>query len=111
MLHGKGGSTGNQTREEELISTTAELDVFMTDKEITSRSQAEKLGTTSSSEIAEGGKPARSSTPKPEQQEDEHIIYMRQWAKDLPQAPPTEMFGEFTFDRDAIMRAMHASAK
>jgi len=115
MLHGKGGSTGNETKEEELVSTTAELDVFMTDREITSRSQADKLGTPSrsSSEMAEGGKPARStsSEPKPEPQEDEHIIYMRQWAKDLPQAPPTEMFGDFTFDRDAIMRAMKASAK
>ena len=107
MLQGKGGAISTETKDEEkeLPASPPEtsgpktpLDVFMTDREITSRSQAEKVGGST--------KKASRSSGKVTKGEDEHIIYMRQWAKSLPQAPATDTFGDFRFDQEAILKAM-----
>ena len=72
----------------------------MTDREITSRSQAEKLQGVKAQDAKQGIKKSA------KRDDDEHIIYMRQWAENLPQAPETDVFGDFRFDREAILKAM-----
>jgi len=109
MLQGKDGAIRTETKEEEKelsVSPTGTpgpktaLDVFMTDREITNRSQTEKLCVKGEKAVRSSGKLANG------QEDDEHIIYMRQWAKNLPQAPATDMFGDFRFDQEAILKAM-----
>ena len=109
MLQSKGGTTGFETKEEGKESSASNdggtsgaktaLDIFMTDKEITSRSQAEKLGV-KTQDAKRGSKKAV------KREDDEHIVYMRQWAESLPQAPASDLFGDFRFDREAILKAM-----
>ena len=75
-------------KETEKVNSTKD-DWFLTDKEITAKSQKQKL-----------------STESIEEREDEHLIWMKQWAQKLLQAPPTKEFGEFKFNVEAIMKAM-----
>ena len=109
MLQGKG-TTATEVKEEGKESSAFDasgtsggaktaLDIFMTDREITSRSQAEKLGVK-----AQDAKQGIKKSAKRE--DDEHMIYMRQWVENLPQAPATDVFGDFRFDREAILKAM-----
>lgn len=75
------------------------LEVFMTDAEITARSQKEKL------ELA----PATNA----ERQRDDMTAeaFLKQWVKGLPPGQPTKQFGDFRFDVDAIMNAMNLGVK
>ena len=66
-------------------------DWFLTDKEITAKSQKQKLNAESI-----------------EERDNEHLVWMKQWAQGLPQAPPTKEFGNFKFNVEAIMKAMVA---
>jgi len=66
-----------------------EDDWFLTDEEITARSQNEKL-----------------KSPTMDEGENEHMVWMKQWVQRLPQSPPTKEFGTFKFDVNAIMKAM-----
>ena len=90
---------------------------FMTDKEITNSSQQKKSSVVSDVEI-----PAK-DTPKEEtehllhtnveipakdipKEESEHLLHLRQWIKNLPDTKPTNIFGDFRLDVEAIMNAM-----
>ena len=110
MLQGKGAKSPMEATEEGKESSASDtggtsggaktaLDIFMTDREITSRSQAEKLGAK-----AQDAKQGIKKSLK--RDDDEHSIYMRQWVENLPQAPATDVFGDFRFDREAILKAM-----
>ena len=111
MLQGKGRTTPTEAKEEGKESSASDaggtsggaktaLDIFMTDREITSRSQAEKLLGVKAQDAKQGSKKSA------KRDDDEHIIYMRQWVENLPQAPATDVFGDFRFDREAILKAM-----
>uniref|UniRef100_A0A7S4IV37 Nudix hydrolase domain-containing protein n=1 Tax=Odontella aurita TaxID=265563 RepID=A0A7S4IV37_9STRA len=117
MLRGGGGEeegagdVAEATEEEE-------LGVFMTDAEITARSQKEKLSTVAAParEVKKEDKDA--SVPSDEdrgfgdagggeegEHDNEHLRYLREWVRALPQPPPTPQFGDFRLDADAIMEA------
>ena len=68
----------------------------MTDREITDRSQRGKLS---------GGEQSASATGFAE---DEDATYLKEWVASLTVSPATEIFGDFRFDKEAIMRAMDA---
>lgn len=73
--------------------------LFLTDAEITAKSQAEK---TSGGGGGAGGanKPtARTGLSQYEQD----MEYIRNWVANLPKPPPTKLFGEFKLDADTIM--------
>ena len=82
-------------------STQENHDWFLTDKEITAKSQKEKL--CSMLDIAS---PSLEPTSQPNAQND-HLQSMRSWVNGLPKTPPTKYFGEFRFDVDAIMNSMN----
>ena len=81
--------------------------IFMTDKEITAKSQSEKLnqkGTNvKDSEVL--GKEDDKQKSANEVAINEHFLFCRQWASNLDKGKPTNFFGEFRFDVDAIMVA------
>lgn len=75
------------------MATSEGLDaLFLTDKEITARSQQSKA---SQDKLKRKTGTAATSDP------------LQQWAKSLPDVPATETFGDFRFDVDAIMNAMN----
>ena len=83
----------------------ADYDVFMTDKEVTAKSQREKLSSSSvlppmvdSSNKQQALLPTKS----------EHLTWMKQWMQTLPVAQPTKEFGDFHLNVDSIMSAMKA---
>ena len=73
------------------------LDVFMTDKEITNKSQEKKSGV--------GIRDPERCSPK---EESKHLIHLRRWVKTLPNTKSTSTFGDFRFDVDAIIDAMRS---
>jgi mRNA-decapping enzyme subunit 2 len=81
-------------------------DWFLTDNEITARSQKEKLCLTldAASPSLELASSQNSETRGVDQ--DEHLTWMKQWASNLPRAPATKEFGDFHFDVNTIMSAM-----
>ena len=109
MLQGKGVAIKMETKEEDKESSVSDaggtfgaktaLGIFMTDKEITSRSQNEKLGVRAQ-EIKQDSRTIM------KRDDDEHIIHMRKWAENLPQTFATDVFGDFRFDQEAILKAM-----
>jgi len=60
------------------------IDIFKMDKEITNQSQQKKSSV----------------------EECEHLLHLRQWIKNLPDAKPTRTFGDFRLDVEAIMNAV-----
>ena len=78
----------------DVIEPAGNSDVFMTDKEITSRSQKQKIDQVE-----------RKSKSKI--QENEHLVSMKEWVRSLPETKPTEIFGNFKFDVGMIMNAMN----
>lgn len=79
----------HETKNDVTKADASEDDWFLTDKEITARSQKQKLG----SALMDVG-------------DNEHLVWMKRWAQSLPKSPATKEFGTFSFDVDAIMRAM-----
>jgi mRNA-decapping enzyme subunit 2 len=80
------------------------LDVFMTDGEITENSQKVKTLTMSEEENTLENRNQLPETDEPK--ENEHFIHLRNWVDKLPETKPTNMFGDFRFDVDAIMTAV-----
>ena len=81
---------------------TAEEDspnIFMTDREITAKSQKEKLS------ILPPPQP-QAVLAKAQAEDDVHWRWMRRWVEDLPQTEPTKEFGDFRLDVDLIMNGM-----
>jgi len=83
------GKAAHKTKKAQKKADASEDDWFLTDKEITAKSQKEKL-----------------KSPMMDEVDNEHIVWMRQWVQQLPKAPPTKEFGTFKFDVNAIMKAM-----
>lgn len=98
LLQGKispsAGALGSEVDSDP--KNAAATDVFMTDREITDRSQRGKLS---------GGEQSASATGFAE---DEDATYLKEWVASLTVSPATEIFGDFRFDKEAIMRAMDA---
>jgi len=84
-----GGKATDKTKKGSKKADKSEDDWFLTDKEITAKSQQEKL----KSPIIDDG-------------DNEHLVWMRQWVQRLPKDPPTNEFGTFHFNVNAIMKAM-----
>ena len=96
----KGNNNKQQSEQKQqqarTILATADNDadlVFMTDYEITQKSQQEKLDQFSSS----------SSQQKYEQD----VKDIASWVQNLPKAAPTKHFGEFRFNVDALMETLY----
>jgi len=70
--------------------------LFLTDSEITAKSQVNKRADT-----------------YPDTKSDNEISDLKKWVLSLHRPPPTELFGEFKFDLDEIMKAAftHASCR
>eukprot|EP01083_Nonionella_stella_P102877 293171_1 len=85
-------------------ATKATVDVFMTDGEITARSQKEKTEF-STDEDSTASEPKRVIITV-EANESVHARYLCQWVKNLPASEPTTLFGDFRFDFDKIMASM-----
>lgn len=94
-------------------------DWFMTDKQITAKSQKEKLSIlpppTSYPSMTASVVPIELTAPTAtppvandghHTNNDEHLEWMKRWAQQLPQAGPTKAFGDFRLDADAVMNAM-----
>lgn len=77
-------------------------DVFLTDAEITARSQKDKLEVTNDLVQMKQERQARDKKTADS---------LLQWVKDLPKVPATSRFGDFRFDVDAIMNAMDLGVK
>ncbi|KAL7487733.1 hypothetical protein ACHAW6_013307 [Cyclotella cf. meneghiniana] len=80
-------------------------DWFLTDKEITARSQKEKLCS-----MLNSASPNLDTLNSPSTHvsgaNNEHWQMMKKWVGNLPRAPATKHFGEFHFDVDSIMAAV-----
>lgn len=88
-------------------------DIFMTDREITARSQREKLATLPTS-LPWEKEEARNSPPQQlgdSYQLNDHMIWMKSWAQQLPQSRSTRIFGDFRLDVNAIMNAMSTETR
>lgn len=83
------GKVTPKPEQDSKISNTNEDDWFITDREITARSQMQKL-----------------SSPLLDENSNEHFVWMKQWVQSLQTSPATKDFGSFRFDVDAIMKAM-----
>jgi len=83
------------------LKDAADYDVFMTDKEVTAKSQREKL---SSSSVL----PPMVEQQAPLPTTSEHLTWMKQWMQSLPKAQPTKEFGDFHLNVHSIMIAMKA---
>ncbi|KAL7527168.1 hypothetical protein ACHAXR_004488 [Thalassiosira sp. AJA248-18] len=95
-------------------------DWFMTDKEITAKSQKEKFSILPPSPFAPSSKAPAKPVPPPAaavastqahaadgyQNSSEHLIWMKRWVQQLPQAGPTKEFGDFRLDANAVLNAM-----
>ena len=95
------------------------LDVFMTDREITAKSQQEKLSILPPLTGSNQQTPSSASTKTPMQQPEPRLAYssqqsnlnltwMKQWVQQLPKSQPTKEFGDFRLDVTAIMNSMAA---
>ncbi|KAL7471845.1 hypothetical protein ACHAXS_012156 [Conticribra weissflogii] len=82
------------------------LDWFLTDKEITAKSQQEKLGPMILDDVIA----QTPTTTKLEEHHDENWTWMKQWVQNLPEVAPSSTFGDFRFDVDAIMAVMRTQA-
>lgn len=72
-------------------------DLFMTDREVTARSQKEKLTILPKNADKTDNNPAN---------DNEHRVWMKQWVQQLTQSQPTPEFGDFRIDVNAVMNAM-----
>ena len=79
----------------------ANYDWFLTDKEITAKSQKEKLCS-----MLDVASPSLEHASLQSELQNEHWQHMKSWVTNLPRAPPTKYFGDFHFDTDAIMDQM-----
>ena len=85
------------------------LDIFMTDKEITAKSQQQKnneQGEKKRSQNINEGKAAVKGNDRKSAYTNEHLGFVLDWVKSLPKPPPSKHFGQFKFDYDAIMVAV-----
>jgi len=84
-------------------------DWFMTDKQITVKSQKEKLSILPPSTF-HSSSASTSVVQAPTQQavnsQNEHLVWMKQWVQQLPKAGSTSQFGDFRLDVNAVMNAM-----
>ena len=67
--------------------------VFLTDQEITSRSQKTKL--------------AQIQSSASEEKYRQDLVDIQAWVDKLPKAPPTKEFGTFKFNTDSLMNALY----
>jgi len=82
-------------------------DWFMTDREITAKSQQEKLSILPPSPMEEpGAMPEVAQPTMSNDSSNEHWAWMTQWVQRLPEVPPTKEFGDFRLDVTAVMNAM-----
>ena len=100
-------------------------EVFMTDREITARSQKEKLSSAQAPTKEAQTAPVDTPLPpidvpknksnhnqhQPGVYESSHLKWMRQWARNLSESEPTEAFGDFRLDVDAVMAAAKEAMK
>ena len=77
-----------------------QYDWFLTDEDITAKSQKEKL--CSMLDVASPSLESTSISNVP----NEHWHYMKSWSEKLQRASPTKYFGDFRFDVHAIMNSM-----
>lgn len=80
--------------------------VFLTDAEVTARSQKVKVTGTSVNDRLNQMRLLRLESQKRRAQNRQEIDA---WVQNLPQAPPTEDFGDFRLDTASIIRAMEAA--
>ena len=85
------------------LKAAADYDVLMTDKEVTAKSQREKLTSVLPPMV---DSPDKQQAPLPTTSE--HLTWMKQWTQRLPKAQPTKEFGDFRLDVHSIMIAMKA---
>uniref|UniRef100_A0A7S4RWC6 Nudix hydrolase domain-containing protein n=1 Tax=Ditylum brightwellii TaxID=49249 RepID=A0A7S4RWC6_9STRA len=83
------------------VSLSQGVSAFLTDAEITARSQQEKAASLS---ISANDKDDHDEGV--EEEKEDHWEYLQNWVQNLERPPPTKMFGDFRFDVDAIMNAM-----
>lgn len=105
MLRGSSPSQERATRTIPAVddnSNTNDLDVFMTDGDITKNSQSVKSRALSEEKTSED----QYQTSDKEPQESKHLKALHTWVENLPRTKPTELFGDFHFNVDAIMAAM-----
>ena len=76
-------------------------DVFMTDKQITAKSQSEKMSIL----------PPTTTPTNSKVLYDDHMQSMKQWVQMLPQVEATKEFGDFRLDVSLVMNAMATSAQ
>lgn len=99
-INKKGGNKNKKQQgknKPKAIMATADNDsdlVFMTDQEITKRSQQIKLA-------------EWNATNELERKYQQDLQDIQDWVNNLPQAAPTKHFGEFKFDVDALMEAYY----
>jgi mRNA-decapping enzyme subunit 2 len=99
-----GGSAADNAKDITIVQKALEGslatldDLFMTDREITARSQKEKLTILP--------KKADKSDKTSANNNEQHRVWMKQWVQQLPQSQPTKEFGDFRLDVNAVMNAM-----
>ena len=113
MLRGSGTPSSSSPAPPRTIPAVAEggtdggseeLDVFMTDGEITQRSQIVK--TRAMSVEKEKRFEIKETTVREWPIEKDHFDKWQSWVKSLPETKPTNVFGDFRFDVEAVMAAV-----
>lgn len=103
-----GGSAADNAKDITIVQKALEGslasldDLFMTDREITARSQKVKLTILPKNADKSDKTPANNN---------EHGVWMKQWVQQLPQSQSTTEFGDFRIDVNAVMNAMDSYIK
>lgn len=96
IVQKRSPKTNDASESESALVYSEGLDaLFMTDKEITARSQEAK--SQKSAVLVEMPQERKTSTA---------TSTLQEWAQSLPPVPATKIFGDFRFDVDAIVNAM-----
>jgi mRNA-decapping enzyme subunit 2 len=94
-IQGNGGGGGKQTSLSG--SAAATNDIFLTDAEITARSQAK------ADQALQAGKNAEAKREKRRLQYEQDMAFIQQWVANLPKPKPSKHFGTFKLDADALL--------
>lgn len=104
----RGSKKDKQASKIPAVEEDSNLDVFMTDKEITAKSQEEKTKATEQKDEREYQ--GHDSKTWKTLEENEDFLFLKEWVANLPDSKPSKIFGDFRFDTNAILMAMKLSS-
>lgn len=100
----RGSKKDKQATTISAVEDNSNTDIFMTDKEITAKSQKEKTNATEQKDDVEHLSHSAETWKSLEDNED--FLFLKEWVSGLSKSKPTKLFGDFHFDTEAVLMAM-----